>query len=171
VSTDTPARAAASPIAQLAPFDSGAAPGLTLLAGGLFMTVLVSLAIILLQDPARAMGFDQAKVAHHFRVVADGGSIEVEANDPADTTTVAQIRAHLREIAKSFGEGDFSKPVMTHGEQPPGVTVMQQRKADIHYVYEERPRGGIVRITTADGEALRAVHDFLEYQIREHHAK
>jgi hypothetical protein len=190
VSGDTPARAAASPIVHVArALDPGAAPGLTLTAGGISMMVLVSLLIsILLQHPAMpqgmsheehmkkmqadaAMGFDQDKIAHHFRPSDEGGTIEVEARDARDTTTIGQIRAHLKEIAKAFAAGDFSKPLLTHGEQPPGVPVMQQLKDDIRYSYEERPRGGLVRVTSANVEARQAIQAFLEYQIREHHAK
>ena len=151
--------------------------------------VLVSLLLsVLLQHPAMpqgmsheehmkkmqadaAMGFDQDKIAHHFRTAETGGTIEVEARDPQDTATIAQIRVHLQEIAKAFAGGDFSKPLLTHGEQPPGVPVMQRLEADITYAYEERPHGGLVRVTTANAEARQAIHAFLDYQIREHHTK
>ena len=36
------------------------------------------------------------------------------------------------------------------------------------YSYAETERGGIVRIATANPEALAAVHAFLKYQITEH---
>lgn len=157
------------------------------------MTVLVTLLVTaLFQNPAMpqgmsheehlkkmqadaAMGFDQDKIDHHFRQSATGGTIEVIAKDGQDTKdmnqTVAQVRAHLQEIATAFGEGDFSKPFLTHGEQPPGVPVMQRLKAEITYTYEERPRGGLVRVSSANPDAVKAIHAFLDYQVREHHAK
>ena len=153
------------------------------------MTVLAPLLFVaLLQDPGMppgmtheqhmkkmqadaAMGFDQDKIEHHFRPSDSGGTIEVEARDAQDQTTIGQIRAHLQEIARAFAAGDFSKPLLTHGEQPPGVPVMQQKKNAIAYAYEERPGGGLVRITTRDPEALDAIHAFLDYQVREHHAR
>jgi len=153
------------------------------------MTVLVTLLVaILFQHPAMpqgmsheehlkkmqadaAMGFDQDKIAHHFVPSAAGGTIEVEAKDATDTPTVTQIRAHLREISKAFGDGDFSKPLLTHGEEPPGVPALQRLKGEITYAYEERPRGGLVSVTSANADAIVAIHAFLEYQIREHHAK
>jgi hypothetical protein len=119
----------------------------------------------------QAMGFDQDKIDHHFRPDATGGAIEVEAKDAADTATLAQVRAHLKTIATAFAEGDFSKPLLTHGEQPPGVPVLQRLKSEIAYKYEETPRGGRVRVTTANAEARDAIHVFLDYQVREHHAK
>ncbi|MGE5243739.1 MAG: hypothetical protein ACM3SQ_05895 [Betaproteobacteria bacterium] len=117
---------------------------------------------------AMAMGFDQDKTFHSFRLAENGGSIEVSVKDSADTADRDAIRAHLREIAKSFAAGNFEKPMMTHGEEPDGVAVMKRLKSAITYRYEETPAGGRVRISTADVEALKAVHAFLRYQIREH---
>jgi hypothetical protein len=115
-----------------------------------------------------AMGFDQNKAAHHFTLTPTGGTIAVTANHPSDRGTREQIQAHLEEIAASFASGDFEKPLMTHGEMPPGVSEMQRHKADITYRFKGTDRGGVVRIVTADHEALKAVHEFLRYQIREH---
>jgi SAM-dependent methyltransferase len=115
-----------------------------------------------------AMGFDQDKTTHHFNLTADGGSIAVEANDPADGASRDQIRAHLKEFAASFGRGDFQKPFMTHSEVPPGVPTLQRLKTAITYTFTETTRGGIVRISTANVEARSALHDFLTYQVKEH---
>jgi len=67
-----------------------------------------------------------------------------------------------------FGNGDFSVPMFVHSEIPPGVIEMKDRKGDIVYMFEEMPAGGRVRITTANRDALNAIHDFLIYQIRDH---
>ncbi len=89
-----------------------------------------------------AMGFDQDKATHHFTLTAEGGAIAVDANDAADETTLAQIRTHLQEIARAFAQGDFEKPLMTHGEMPPGVATMQRLEAAITYTYRgHRARG------------------------------
>src|SRR5215468_4424886 len=40
----------------------------------------------------QAMGFSHLKTTHHFRLSADGGAIEVGANDPQDAASLAQIR-------------------------------------------------------------------------------
>jgi hypothetical protein len=118
-----------------------------------------------------AMGFDQDKTAHHFRTSATGGSIEVEVKDPADSTSRDQVRSHLKEIAGAFAKGDFGKPFQTHAEVPPGVPAMERLRSAIRYKYEQTDRGGAVRITTSDPEALKAIHEFLDYQGREHHKK
>jgi hypothetical protein len=75
---------------------------------------------------------------------------------------------HLQHISKSFAAGDFKDPMDVHAEQPPGVPVMEKLKNKITYRYEAIDRGGRVLIQTKDSNALEAVHEYLQYQIREH---
>ena len=120
------------------------------------------------QQGGLAMGFDQDKTVHHFLLRKTGGEIVVAAKDPADSESIDQIREHFREIAASFGEGLFDRPVATHGEMPPGAEHMAANTQRIAYRYEERVNGAAVLIATADPPTLRAIHDFLRYQIVEH---
>jgi len=115
-----------------------------------------------------AMGFSQDKTTHHFHLTASGGVIEVQTNDPSDTTTRDQIRQHLDGISKAFAQGEFSSPMMTHGKIPPGVPDMQRMKGDLSYKYVETDRGGTVVISTTNAETVKAVHAFLRFQIEEH---
>jgi hypothetical protein len=117
---------------------------------------------------AEAMGFDQDKTAHHFRLYKDGGAVEVAVKDPADTASIGQIRDHLKQQAKNFAAGDFAAPQHTHGEMPPGVDTMTRLRSKIRYEFQSTEGGGRLRITTADAQALAAVHDFLRFQIEDH---
>jgi hypothetical protein len=117
---------------------------------------------------AVAMGFDQDTTEHHFLLQRAGGAIVVTSKDAGDAASVSQIRAHLREIADSFGRGLFDRPVATHGEEPPGAAAMSALWARITYRYDERHGGGRVVIETTDAGALEAIHEFLRYQIIEH---
>ncbi len=117
---------------------------------------------------AHHMGFDQHATTHHFRLSPTGGAIEVTANDAADASGTAQVRAHLQEIAKLFAAGDFSKPRAIHDQVPPGVETMTARQAEIRWRYEELPTGGRVRIETTTPETLAAVYAFLRFQIEDH---
>jgi hypothetical protein len=117
---------------------------------------------------AAGMGFSQEKTTHHFRLSADGGSIEVTANDPADEESRAQIRAHLAHIREMFSAGNFSIPMFVHDRLPPGTATMKRRASAIRYRYEDLPGGGRVVISTSDPDALDAIHDFLRFQIDEH---
>jgi hypothetical protein len=117
---------------------------------------------------ALAMGFDQDKTVHHFLLQHAGGAIVVTSKYADDAVSVSQIRAHLREIAASFDNGLFDKPLETHGEVPPGVDTMTANRARITYRYEERAGGASVVIETTDPGALTAIHYFLRYLIAEH---
>jgi len=120
------------------------------------------------QHGAEAMGFDQNKTTHHFRLYKDGGAVEVQAKDPADTVSIGQIRDHLKQQAKKFAAGDFGAPQHTHGQVPPGVEAMTKLRSKIQYEFESMEHGGRLRITTADAQALAAVHQFLRFQIEDH---
>ena len=116
----------------------------------------------------QAMGFPHDATTHHFRLMSNGGAIEVNANNPDDKTNTEAIRLHLKHIATMFSNGDFSTPMFIHDGVSPGTTTMKLMKAAIHYRYEETPSGGKVRIQADDPIAVAAIHDFLRFQITEH---
>ena len=118
-----------------------------------------------------AMGFPHDKTTHHFRLLTDGGAIEVTVNDSKDTQDVQAIHSHLAHIVTMFSNGDFSLPMFVHSQVPPGVPVMKEKRGEIAYTFEELPDGGRVRIRTEDQNALKAVHDFLRFQIEDHHTE
>jgi hypothetical protein len=116
-----------------------------------------------------AMGFPHQATTHHFRLLPDGGVIEVTVNDAKDAGDLQAIRGHLNHIVTMFSEGNFSIPMFVHSQTPPGVTEMKEKRAEISFSFEELPLGGRVRITTKNPDALNAVHDFLTFQIEDHH--
>ena len=114
------------------------------------------------------MGFSHEKTTHHFRLYEDGGAIEVTANDSKDTASRDQIRMHLGHIAGMFSAGNFEAPMLIHGTNPPGVATMKELREKIEYKYADNDRGGRVRITTHNPGALKSVHEFLKFQIKDH---
>jgi TusA-related sulfurtransferase len=123
---------------------------------------------IVMSHGDQAMGFPQDKTTHHFRVMSDGGVIEVTVNDPSDKPNTVAIRSHLTHVAMMFGNGDFSIPMFVHDGVPPGATTMKLMKSAIHYTYEEMPSGGRIRIKSDDPIGIAAVYDFLRFQITDH---
>jgi hypothetical protein len=115
----------------------------------------------------RAAGVDRHTSTHLFDALADGGRIELQrrVDDPA---VVDRIRHHLRESAKAFASGDFSRPAFVHMRQIPGMAVMAERRDRIEYVYRDLPHGGELRLVTNDPDAIRAIHEFVGF-LREHH--
>jgi len=115
-----------------------------------------------------AMGFSHENSTHHFRLLSDGGVIDVSAKNPNDTSTRDQIRMHLSNIAKMFSEGDFQAPMFIHDTVPPGVPEMKTKRDAIIYTFEATAEGGRVRIASTDSVAIKAIHQFLEFQIDDH---
>ena len=116
----------------------------------------------------QGMGFDQDKTTHHFLLTKDGGIIQVTAKSAADKNSIDEIHMHLQHIQHAFVSGDFNIPMFVHDQTPPGVPTMTRLKDQIHYKYEEIENGGRVKISSDNSEAVKAVHEFLKFQIREH---
>jgi hypothetical protein len=116
----------------------------------------------------QGMGFDQGKITHHFLLRKDGGAIQVTANAADDKTSKEEIQMHLHHIAQAFKSGDFNIPMFVHDQTPPGADTMKKMKDQIHYKYESAENGGRVVISSANAEAVTAIHEFLKFQIREH---
>jgi len=145
----------------------------------MLLTLLLSLPALAQQPPAdshaqmnargaHVMGFDQDKTVHQFRLHTDGGAIDIRVKDRADAANVAAIRAHLPHIAGMFAAGNFDAPMLIHATDVPGRTGMAEAKDRIRFAYVETPAGGRVDILTTDPAALRAVHEFLRFQIADH---
>ena len=116
----------------------------------------------------QGMGFAQDKTTHHFLLRKDGGAIQVTANSADDKTSKEEIQMHLRHIERAFQSGDFNIPMFVHDQTPPGVATMTKLKDQIHYKYEPAENGGRVVISSANAEAVTAIHEFLKFQITEH---
>ena len=117
---------------------------------------------------AHVMGFDQDATVHHFRLHADGGSIDIAAKNRNDAANRDAIRSHLPHIAAMFGEGNFEAPMLIHQANVPGTDKMAALKNRIRFAYVETSVGGRLDIFTSDKAALAAVHDFMRFQITDH---
>jgi hypothetical protein len=115
-----------------------------------------------------AMGFSHENTKHHFKLMSDGGIIEVDANKKTDTATRDQIRQHLMHIASMFSSNNFELPMFIHDTVPPGVPMMKEKHGTISYSFIPTERGAMVRIVTHEPDALKAVHEFLAFQIKDH---
>ena len=114
------------------------------------------------------MGVDQYTSSHRFEPLPDGGRVVLQ-RDSTDAAGTAVIRDHMRDIATAFAAGDFRLPGFVHARAVPGTAVMAARRDAITYVADTLPRGGEVRIRSADPEAVRAIHEFLAFQRADHH--
>jgi hypothetical protein len=119
------------------------------------------------QHGDQVMGFSHEKTTHHFVLTADGGLIEVRANDK-DPASRAQIRGHFQHIARMFADGNFDAPMLVHSQNVPGTATMTRLKADLHWDLQEIPRGARITVTADNKEVTDAVHEFLRFQIADH---
>jgi hypothetical protein len=115
-----------------------------------------------------AMGFSHQMTSHHFLLFRDGGAIDVDADDPNDSASKEAIREHMINIAGMFSQGDFQLPMLIHATVPPGVDTMKRLKNEITYSAGITEKGAGVRIKTENKEALKAIHEFLRFQIIDH---
>ena len=146
----------------------------------MLLTVLFTIAVTAQQPPAtdahdqmnargaHVMGFDQDQTVHQFRLHTDGGAIDIRVKAREDRDNITAIRSHLPHIAEMFGAGNFEAPMLIHATDVPGTSAMTARKDRIRFAYVETPQGGRVDIITTDAEALKAVHEFLRFQIADH---
>jgi hypothetical protein len=107
-------------------------------------------------------------MTYRFKLLPDGGAIEITCNDPSDAANRDAIRQHVTKIATTFEDGNFSIAMPIHDQKPPGIDTMKRLKGQIYYTPKNLPNGGQVQITTENSESLKAVHEFLRFQIREH---
>jgi hypothetical protein len=104
-----------------------------------------------------------------FETLPNGGIIELQrASD--DSAGMRAVRIRLRALAQAFSQGDLSSPGYTHMTSAPGARMMIDRRNAIRYDYRDLPRGGALRITTADYAARKAIWEFVAFQRNEHMA-
>ena len=113
------------------------------------------------------VGADPSALAHKFVSTPDGGDVILERK-AGDPLTLQQIRTHLEGIARAFSTGDFTTPAFVHEKNAAGADVMARKAGAITYRVEDIANGSVLRIRTADAEALQAVHRFIQFQTHEH---
>ena len=110
---------------------------------------------------------EQAGAGQVFETLPNGGVIEIQ-RAPDDSTGMRTVRSRLRAIAQAFSQGDLTSPAYAHMTSAPGARVMTERRNAIRYDYRNLPRGGALRITTADYVARKAIWEFIAFQRNEH---
>src|SRR5216683_2729184 len=113
---------------------------------------LFQLALSAQQPPAPAQD-----PSHHDAVTSRGDHAMGFSHE---TTT------HHFRLDKTGGAIDVS--VFIHDTTPPGAPVMAKLRGQIRYLYADTPSGAKIQISTANPEALQAIHAFLRFQISDH---
>ena len=117
---------------------------------------------------AKIMPFDLEQTVHHFQPLENGGLQTVTVKDPANSTQIALIQAHLKEEAEKFHRGDFSDPAKIHGENMPGLATLQTGAQYIDVQYTAIANGAQIRYSTQDPALIMALHQWFAAQRADH---
>jgi hypothetical protein len=117
---------------------------------------------------AKIMPFDLEQTMHHFQPLENGGLQTVTVKDPANSTQIALIQAHLKEEAEKFHRGDFSDPAQIHGEDMLGLAALQTGAEHIDVQYTAIPNGAQIRYSTKDPALIMALHQWFAAQRADH---
>lgn len=125
------------------------------------------------QEEVRAKGalvmpFSLDQTVHTFDKTDSGGVQHVRVRDAAPDQ-VAMIRSHLRAIAQSFAQRDFSAPAHIHGADMPGMAQMKAAKRDeLTVTYRELDDGAELDYVSSSPEIVAAVHRWFDAQLADH---
>jgi hypothetical protein len=118
---------------------------------------------------SHVMPFDFDKTIHIFTKTNEGGLQQVIAKDKSDSEQIHLIRKHLLDISTEFSQGDFSKPAQIHGDDMPGLAVLQSVKADqISIEYKELSDGAQISYFSQSPPFIEAIHQWFDAQLSDH---
>jgi hypothetical protein len=117
----------------------------------------------------QVMPFSLAATTHVFTKTARGGLQQVLARKPDDGTQVALVRQHLRQIRTAFLQGDFSGPAHIHGQDMPGLAVLQAAQpGQLAIDYQNVVGGAQLTYTTQSASLAAALHQWFDAQLTDH---
>jgi hypothetical protein len=120
------------------------------------------------RNGAQVMPFSLDQTLHTFDRTESGGIQRVRVRaDAADQ--VAMIRSHLRAIARSFSDRDFSAPAHIHGADMPGMAQMRAAgPGDLTVRYRDIDGGAEITYTGRTPQIVDAVHRWFDAQLSDH---
>ena len=117
---------------------------------------------------AEVMPFDLEATTHQFTKSPTGGRQTVVADEPGNQAEIAAIRQHLKKEEAAFQAGDFSDPASIHGEDMPGLAILEANGDALDIRYVEILDGAAVDFVTADAQLAEALHDWFDAQVIDH---
>ena len=114
------------------------------------------------------MPFDLDKTQHVFKKTDTGGTQDVVVKSLSDTANLAMIRMHLKMEAENFAKGDYSDPAGLHGEDMPGIKVLERSYSKMNVKYSEIENGARVDFSSTDSEAVAGLHMWFDAQMSDH---
>lgn len=148
----------------------GLVAGVTLAVIGiaLWRSAAPSLQDVVAERGSVVMPFDLEATTHVFEPTGSGGVQTVVADDPNDAEQIALVREHLIDEAERFRRGDFGDPAMIHGQEMPGLAVLESSSDSLTVSYREVPAGGEITYRSTEPEVVQALHDWFAAQLSDH---
>lgn len=104
-----------------------------------------------------------------FAKTTNGGIMQIVAKPDGDTKQIKLMQQYLRQTAEEYGKGDFSSTERFHGTDMPGLAQMKAAKTDdIKYGYKALQNGGQIHFSTENPQLLKALHAWIDAQIKQH---
>ncbi|GAB3435187.1 aspartate carbamoyltransferase [Massilia solisilvae] len=118
---------------------------------------------------AQVMPFELAATTHLFTTTQNGGVQRVVAKDPSDARQTGLVRAHLRDIARQFKDGNFSAPARIHGDAMPGLARLKAAApGQVQVEYREVDGGAELVYRSDDPQLVTALHEWFGAQLADH---
>jgi hypothetical protein len=117
---------------------------------------------------ADVMPFSLDATTHVFDATETGGRQRVIADDSRDREQIGLIRGHLEKEAVAFARGDFADPASIHGDEMPGLAVLEAGYERIDVRYRDLPGGAQIAYATTDATLARAIEAWFEAQLSDH---
>ncbi|MCA9478048.1 MAG: aspartate carbamoyltransferase [Nanoarchaeota archaeon] len=116
------------------------------------------------------MPFDLSSTTHVFQVIENGGLQQVTVKNSSDLQNIILIQEHLAEISEEFAKGNFSDPKMLHGDDMPGVSILEEKYEALSVSYTPLDNGAQILYSSSDPEVVQAIHDWFDAQLMDHGA-
>ncbi|WP_017231463.1 hypothetical protein [Pandoraea sp. B-6] len=120
------------------------------------------------QHGAEVMPFSLAATTHVFTKTTTGGVQQVVTKH-RDPKQVALIREHMTVIARQFAAGNFGAPETIHGNDMPGLQVLQNAPpGELKVSYRDLPNGGEIVYRATEPRVVDALHAWFDAQLSDH---
>jgi len=114
------------------------------------------------------MPFNLDKTTHYFQQNDTGAVMEVRAKNSSDREQIALIREHLQKEVDLFSQGDFGDPANLHGQDMPGLSVLETSADQFSVEYQELEDGAKLEYISDNPEVITALHDWFMAQVMDH---
>lgn len=115
------------------------------------------------------MPFALEQTFHEFTPNAEGGIQRVVAKRPDASEQIRLIRDHLRSLAQTLSQGDFSGPARIHGDTMPGLAELRAAPpGQVEYRYRELPDGAEITYRAQSPQLIAAIHHYFAAQLDDH---